>query len=137
MESHSADAGDARHHGGNPSPLSAASLPPPITTVHEALVAQLVRPHTDYLVSFRSSQEMTLSDLQHVTHAIAATSAKMDQADATFSKLPLYISKLATMQRNLSILRDNSAKTNTLAKAVASQLGMAEFTAPPAGRQAK
>lgn len=112
-----------------------SSPPPPISTVYDALVDQFVRPHTEYLISFRSSQEITLSDLQHVTHAISATNAKMDQAEATFSKLPLYINKLATMQRNLLILRDNSNKTNALAKAVASQLGLADgaVLAPAAG----
>lgn len=121
-------AADERSQELTPSPPLLATAPP-IASVHEALVTQLIRPHTEYLDSFRASQEITLSDLQHVQHAISATSAKMDQAEATFAKLPHYIAKLATMQRNLIILHDNAQKTNALAKGIAAQLGVADVAA--------
>lgn len=123
-------------HAGGPSTASeedvqacAAPSPPPIQSVHDALVRDLMRPHTEYLSSFRSAQEITLSDLSHVTHSLSATSARMDQVEATFAKLPSYIAKLQTMQRNLIILKENAHKTNTLAKTVAAQMGLPDVAA--------
>jgi hypothetical protein len=109
--------------------------PPPISAVHDALTTQLMKQHTEYLASFRSTQEMTLADLQHVSHSVSATSEKLDQAEVVFSKLPLYIGKLQQMQRNLVILKDNAHRTNALARQVAAQLGVT-VESPCGGRPA-